>query len=543
MDIKANRGLAASVSPSDNKAGVLPSFPDIAVRTMAQDLQQAVFSKKSQTQPAAKPEPVKASELKPAPGVAPELGRPAVTTFRPESPKPAEPAKSAVPVAPVFPRPAAPSKPVESIKPVSASVSVPPVFSRPAAPAASVPPAPAPRPVMPASVMSAPPADDLAKQEEKKMEEARIKREQEEKARLESQRKEKELKLQKERAEREKAEIDKLMLEAAKMSAPVKTVAPPPGLPTEKPVQEVKPVPAMPMPAVVSDFLTPQAEPALEAVGGKKKWILLAVVLLAALLSAGGWIFWRMSAQPVATATPTLSAAPSESASPSPSLIPTVFFRMDGKEEISFKTGDNLAQKIQAVSVDGRPAGSFIQIVVSDENGQELDLVKVASAIKADLFELPTQKCETPEKCAGLGYLKDDLNMDKYSIFYYSQAQAASSPFNAGLNQGRLGLIVALNNSQSTTSASKLERTLEQLEPFMASSFGGLFLGQKIEAPIPPAFQENIYRGVKVRYMNLPSSELTIDYAVLNGNLLFATSKESMFGAIDRLLEDSAFSR
>jgi len=48
-------------------------------------------------------------------------------------------------------------------------------------------------------------------------------------------------------------------------------------------------------------------------------------------------------------------------------------------------------------------------------------------------------------------------------------------------------------------------------------------------------FQDNIYNETAIRYLNLPDSNLTIDYAIINNNLLITTSKESMYALIDAL--------
>lgn len=503
MDIKANRGQVAAASPSDQKTGSLPSFPGIEVRTMKQDLE--ALSKKASVLASAKPEP-----------------------------KP-EPIKT-------------------EAKPV----------------------VPLPAPPQPAPPSPGPSRDELLKQEEKKREEERIRREQErererlerererlqkeqeEKAKLEQMRKleeakkkEEEALLQKEQADEAKMEIEKLV-----SSFPAKTAAPPPGLPTQAsaspPVAPavsapVTPAPPArpqlaPAPAVVADFLTASGEPAASKMStGKKKLILVVLVLAAAFLSAGIWIFWLISAKPLPSPSPSPSLTPSYSPSPSPSVLPTAFFRMDGEESIVLRAGESLAQKVQDLATS-TPVGNFIKLSVYD-NQQEMDLAKVASALKVDIFDLPTQKCENPEQCAGIGYLKDDLDMEKFSLFYYSQTgeDGFTSPFNAeAFVQARIGLVVALKD-QSTSTAARLERNLEQLESFMASSLQGFFLGKKTETPIPPAFQDNIYQGVKLRYMNLPNSGLTIDYALVNGNLLFTTSKESMFSAIERCLQQDSF--
>ena len=55
-----------------------------------------------------------------------------------------------------------------------------------------------------------------------------------------------------------------------------------------------------------------------------------------------------------------------------------------------------------------------------------------------------------------------------------------------------------------------------------------------------PAFLDNTYRGVPIRYRNFPSPDVTVDYAIVNAAdqnyLVISGSRESMFAAIDVLL-------
>ena len=64
-----------------------------------------------------------------------------------------------------------------------------------------------------------------------------------------------------------------------------------------------------------------------------------------------------------------------------------------------------------------------------------------------------------------------------------------------------------------------------------------LFLIENLSDAATEEFQDKIHNDVYIRYMNFPTPDLSLDYALINGNLVIATSRESMFAIIDKLLE------
>jgi hypothetical protein len=70
------------------------------------------------------------------------------------------------------------------------------------------------------------------------------------------------------------------------------------------------------------------------------------------------------------------------------------------------------------------------------------------------------------------------------------------------------------------------------MEPKMITVLSTL-TGKKL--PDKKLFLDNTYKGISIKYINLPDPSLTIDYAVAGQLLLVTTSKASMYDAIDRL--------
>jgi len=190
-------------------------------------------------------------------------------------------------------------------------------------------------------------------------------------------------------------------------------------------------------------------------------------------------------------------------------------------------------QALPGLAQSEAAAGNFTYLLFKNSLGGFLSLDETLGYLSSDLLDLPTQKCVAPEQCAGLATLKSQLDLDTFSFFVYSQSSPNASPFTASANFGRLGLIVSLKNSTST---SQLAQSLRDLEALMPQSLKALLFEAKNQIPGVPAFNEAIYKGVTIRYINLPGPNLSLDYAILNKQLLIATSKESMLAAIDRLL-------
>ncbi len=116
-----------------------------------------------------------------------------------------------------------------------------------------------------------------------------------------------------------------------------------------------------------------------------------------------------------------------------------------------------------------------------------------------------------------LSSLKDD-----YSLFIYNQ--------NGGK---RLGLVIAVDNLGLAR-----EQLLVWEDEGMISDLNPLIRHLSFGQAATRSFQDNIYRGIKIRYMNFPDPDVSIDYALLpeKNYLLISTSKESMYQLIDRLL-------
>lgn len=362
-------------------------------------------------------------------------------------------------------------------------------------------------------------------------------------------------------------------------------ISPAPPAPPAKPSLTAAPKPVLaepkPAPAVMSEWVASLGQPPAGSPKSELAWkkiILIGAILAAVFFSVGLWFIWPKGGQPISpspSVSPSISVLPSASLSPSPSpselplALPAVLFKMDKKAVIELAaTEDNLAgQKlVQQFSQSSEPAGSFTQIIFQTNQAPasfdrvvsmlNLDFLNglVSSASTTASYKVSTStpngqtdleqnpfspnlpKCGAGEKC------RDDVSPFKdfylesdqsFSLFVYTQAPLSASPFSGSQNEGRLGLIAKFKDSADLAGAIK---DLKNFEPSLLKSAGALFLGKNINLSAADSFSDNDYLGIAIRYVNLAGPELSFDYAIVEKMLLIATSKESMYAAINRIL-------
>lgn len=304
---------------------------------------------------------------------------------------------------------------------------------------------------------------------------------------------------------------------------PPKPIAPAPEIPKETP----KPVIQPPKPKVayqptISSALpsyklpTPTAE---EVRTGKRTLTLgvifgsLAVVIVAGILGYL-YFFWPKPPEP----------PPPE---PEPPL-PSPMFSMEHQEIIQLtKTElDTLPSKIQSLAQQNQTAGHFTYLIVKQINGQTKypDFSSLLSALAIDLSLLA--KCDQASPCPETD-LFANIDANQYSLFIYHQKELPEHPLSP--KQARLGLVVKLKDLAKTKTA-----FLEQ-EFQLPQIFEPMLLGKE-PTTIIKEFQDNLYLNVPIRYINFPDKYLSIDYVFLSDWLIIATSKESAYATLEKIV-------
>jgi len=288
-------------------------------------------------------------------------------------------------------------------------------------------------------------------------------------------------------------------------------------------------------------------EPAEELSFGllRNKRVLFIGASLALVIILVGFGWWLTSSNPPAVVSP--SGTPTASASPTPSRpAPNPLFSIDKQQIITLKNeGASLRENLLAFAGTDEPAGTFTALIVKNETGQELPLSEIIQNLNLGVFSTPTQDCgQGEEDCLGSKTLEDLLDLTNFSLFVYSQNSSSTdsfSPFTvaSSTNDGRLGLIISLKKQALATSTQTAEdqlmKSLRDLEAFLPKDFASFLLKNPVFPEIP-TFLLNPYKNVNIRYLNFPSSDISLDYTVLDNRLIFATSKESMLTIVDRLL-------
>ena len=91
----------------------------------------------------------------------------------------------------------------------------------------------------------------------------------------------------------------------------------------------------------------------------------------------------------------------------------------------------------------------------------------------------------------------------------------------------RQGLVIEIKNKEL------LKNLLRNWEKNLIEDIKPIFLEEEIGPCATEEFQDNVRRGISIRYMNLPDPDLTIDYAIVNDKLIITTSKDSMYYILD----------
>lgn len=106
---------------------------------------------------------------------------------------------------------------------------------------------------------------------------------------------------------------------------------------------------------------------------------------------------------------------------------------------------------------------------------------------------------------------------EKYTFFVYKQ-------------ENRVGFMAEITEREI------LETGLRDWENVMPEDLKPIFVGQEPGESVAAEFQDNLYKGVNIRYLNFTNSAFAIDYAIARDYLVITTSKESMYKVIDGVL-------
>jgi len=317
-------------------------------------------------------------------------------------------------------------------------------------------------------------------------------------------------------------EILKPAVEPAKLAKPIippalqaRKIAPPPIAPIAPP----KPL----IPVKLSPETKPTPKKAFSA-----KFVFGALVFVL-LFAVGGLIYFNLSKQPKGTPTPTFSATPlaTETPSPSPGISSAPLFEMEGKIILKINDeGKNLFTLIQNSEIENKTAGSFTQIILENDQEKMMDFEEIASLSFAKLLAFEDVSSSS---------LKSLIDPKNFSFFAFWEKQNNFSPFEPSQNQPKIGLAIKLAQASSKT---ELEKIFKEYEPDLPALLKNL-LPESAKTESQASFAQNNDRQTVLHYFNFfPDASLSIDYALTDNYLLIATSRQSAYSALEKLLSE-----
>lgn len=278
-----------------------------------------------------------------------------------------------------------------------------------------------------------------------------------------------------------KKDIDRL--KKAAINEPISTQQ------SEAAAEPGAPLPSEPIVSARVELSKPQ-ELIEEPPRTKKVFIPVVLVIAVLLVGAGFYYWWNYMRGPE-----------------KPAIEPPVsLIEVDITETINIKEGKeaDLLNELKKKAAEFQEKNTFRRILLK-KIGREKDYFFPAKEVFSALgINLPAN-------------IAENLGEDN-TLFLYGQEQG-----------NRLGIVIKINN------ADIFKIYLTSWEATMANDLKPLFLGENLTQPAVE-FKSGVYKEVDIRYLNFIDSTLAIDYALVGDYFIITTSKESMFGVIDRVL-------
>lgn len=242
-----------------------------------------------------------------------------------------------------------------------------------------------------------------------------------------------------------------------------------------------------------------------------KIFLISVSVLTVLLLVAGGYYFWitRKTAVPPSVSSP-ISNPPEEK----PVIIENQGkFSPEKPNYLSIDIENSTPESIQQLFIQTaseiKESGISVPVefVITDQNNNPIafSIFSIFSGMK-------------------LSSVLDNFN-EEFSLYIFLDSSAGE----ASQKNARLGLAINLKDEQTAVTAmSAKEKTIATDLLFLLLDNNILIAGG--------IFQDNTKDGVPIRYVNFSTGgSLSIDYAFTDGQLIIATSKNTMWAILDKI--------
>jgi len=179
--------------------------------------------------------------------------------------------------------------------------------------------------------------------------------------------------------------------------------------------------------------------------------------------------------------------------------------------ELSIEKYESFLSRLESIFRTKQEKDTFKSILIK--------LIKQTEKEYADFDSFVSiSKINIPENIKNI-ITSSKINGDNYNLFLYNNGE-----------ENRVGLIISIEQSHD------LVQNLNAWEETMVNDIRPLIFKNEILKSATEEFQDNTYKGVTVRYINFPTSDLSVDYAIIDNKLIITTSKDSMYAVIDTLI-------
>jgi hypothetical protein len=213
------------------------------------------------------------------------------------------------------------------------------------------------------------------------------------------------------------------------------------------------------------------------------------------LIGAGGLFYWLGKKTPPSSPTP-----------PSPPIITpqpsTPIISINETKIISLTSDKSLFELLKEEAKLEQSIGTFKRIAVLKNEREFLSAVELLQNLE---ISIPP-------------YALNDFK-NNYTLVLFNQSTGK-----------RVGIIIELQNPEN------LKEQLKTWEPTLLDDFKNFYPSQVPGPRASQTFLNDAHQSVAIRYVNLPRSDLTLNYTILNNLLVIGTSKELMYTVIDKIL-------
>ncbi|MFH2032796.1 MAG: hypothetical protein ABIJ40_19555, partial [Bacteroidota bacterium] len=160
---------------------------------------------------------------------------------------------------------------------------------------------------------------------------------------------------------------------------------------------------------------------------------------------------------------------------------------------------------------------SLFELIKEKSQNQEIGITRRLAILKNEKEFLSLNELFQKLEITPPPYTISNLE-ENYTLVIYSQEQGK-----------RLNLVIQVKNSEI------LKQRMKEWESTMLNNFSKFYIDDQPGEKASEAFLIDNYKGIDIRYINLPDTDLTLNYTIRNNLLIIGTSKQAIYSIVDNL--------